>query len=344
MTTPAPGTTVVVDIAVGDIDTRLVPDVALAVSSNLDTQPPVRHNLQGFRIPTPLVVEGLPRAEPPYGARIASRATLGAYTKVTAPLDPKTLQVGSWCRWLPYAEYLSSPANGGRRWWPQQFNGSRLNTDPRMSLYSIDPKSSTGKGLYGPLSPGIDEGYRYSGYSRLMARPAMVFDGLAAARIDPEGVYASMTMAMVVVLHPSPLPYYGLFEADVAVHNEPLVYRYTHGRLDVFSNETRVVSHETHKPAHYPVILVVSLDSTTKRGRLLCLDQSRTTRTFNLADLDFVSMLGLVGALGQGTTASPWRFGSEMDLLELNLWREALTFPAMESAANLLSMAYGVAG
>jgi hypothetical protein len=338
MPNPDPGTTLVVDIALGEIDSTLDGALLLDADSSADTQPPIRTQLAGFIVPSYVAVDGQPRADAPQGCRLGSVAGARALSQVTAPPDPASLNLGSWARWLPRAVDLEPPANGGRRWFP--LGWAHTSANPRMSLYSIIP-TGTGRGPYGAASPGIDEGYVYEGFGRKMSRPAMVFDGMSAAAIDPTTLFDSCTFGLVAVFRPSPLPYFGIFEANAAA-GEPLVYRYSHGRLDVFQNETRVLSHETQKPAHSAVVLLVSMDSASDTGRMVVIDGTRTTRTFAIDGLDFVSMNGVIGALGQGTNASPWRYGSQMDILELDIWNRALDFPELQSAATLLALAYGV--
>lgn len=347
MADPAFGTTRDVDIAFGDVDTRLLPNLLLDSDSNLDPNPQVLHNIVTFDIPETVIVEGQPKYAGKRGAKILTRSGATSATQVLTPLDPQTLNLGANAiRWRPNVSDLDPPANGGRRWWPI---GSSRSSGPKQSLFTVIPVGAggilTGRGTFGADSPYVDVGYTYQGFYGPVKRPAMVYDGAGVSTIDPgSSTFPAVTFGLVAVMHPSTLPYYGLFEANQGGRGEPLVYRYSHGRVDLFQANTKVVSHETHKPAHYPVIMLVAMDAATDTGRLMVIDKTRTSRTFNVASLDFISMAGIIGALGQGTASSPWQKASEMDVLEIDIWPEALSFAQMESYANLLALAYGVVG
>lgn len=309
-----------------------------------------------------VVLEGQPEADSEHGGRIDfDGGSAGTTLYPVAPL-PETLDLKTWRRWLPYAEWLTAPAAGGRRWWPiETAPGDMVATgvgvsgvpEPRIALYTtVDPATGfmNGRGSYDPvLSPGIDESYSFHGYEQEMVRKAMVFDSTGHASIETEATMTEITIGLVVVFHPSNLPYYGVFEAsqsnpDVGTPGEPLVLRYSHGQFIVYQQDVRVLQHETHKNAHEACIILLSMSATDDAGRLLVIDHTRTTREFAIPNLDFVSFGGVFGALGQVTTASPVRFSSEMDLLELDIWDRALTFPELEEKANLLSLGYGIAG
>lgn len=306
-----------------------------------------------------VIVDGRPADDTGHGANFATIG--GSDTTVvfqSAPL-PQDLDLGAWRRWLGRGEYLSPPANGGRRWWPMGTpagvisSGATAQPEPRIALYtSIDPPTPalpTGRATYSPESPQIDNTYSYAGFETEMHRSAMAFNGNGHASIETERTFTETTIGIVAVFHPSTHAHYGIFasnevDPNVGTPGEPLVLRYTHGRIDVFQAHVKVLSHETHKNAHQAVILLLSLSSADDLGRALIIDKTRTSKEFNIDNLDFVSFGGLVGAEGQNTAASPVSFTADMDLLELAIWDTALTFPQLEEKANLLSLAYGIAG
>lgn len=307
-----------------------------------------------------VVINGVPHRDSAHGARVSTNGGSDDHTlHETAPL-PEEVDLGTWRRWLPYSEWLTAPAAGGRRWWPIETEpgnmvasgvGTSGVPEPRTALYqSVDVSvSSDGRDVYGVNAPGIDEGYSYRGYDREMFRNAMVFDGAGHLSIEVERTFTETTFGMVAVFHPSAQPHYGIFssnetEPTVGTPGEPLVIRYTHGRLEIYQAHVRVAAHETHKSAHQAVILLLSLSAGDDEGRLLVIDQTRTSRQFNIEDLDFVNFGGMIGAEGQATAGDPVVFTSEMDVLEFAIWDEALTFAQMEEKANLLSLAYGIAG
>ena len=320
------------------------------------------HQQSGLvELPDYVLIDGRPHEESVHGAAFGTVGGADSYTIFTADPRPEDLDIGAWRRWLPYPQWLTAPAAGGRRWWPIETDpgnmvasgvGTSGVEEPRISLYTTVPTavSDTGRATYDPdLSPAIDATYSYRGYRKEMLRNSMVFAGSGHASIETEQVFPEITIGIVAVFHPSQLSYYGLFEADQSHYNvgtggEPLVLRYTHGRFDVYQAEQRVVSHETHKGAHEACIILLSMSAATDSGKLLVLDKTRTTREFAVPDLDFISFGGVLGALGQVTTTSPVRYSSSMDLLELALWNEALSFAELEEKANLLSLAYGIAG
>lgn len=286
-------------------------------------------------------VDGFPALDTAGGAA-AVVTGLGAFTQVTSPPDPATLFPEAYAHWVPREVDLAVPANGGRRWWP--VGSPKTEGSPRISLYTLG--GTNGEGTYNTNAPQIQDDYVFQGFGRNVQRPAMVWDnGTGRAKIDPEGVFPSVTLAMTVVLHPSPLSYYGLFEAnwDEQPGAQPLVLRYHHGQLRLYQQDVWVLSHEVIKPTQGATVLIVALDSAGDVGRFYCLDANRTTRTFNARGLNYVSLLGSLGNLGQGTATRPYQRPAEMDLLDLVMWTEALSFAEMEAAANLLSLAYGVA-
>lgn len=338
MTTP-------INISPGDVTTslgcRLQLDVRQTLDSGLD---PIPVNTSAFTVDPYVIVDGIPVGDGA-GARIVTRAGVDDLTQVLAPIDPDTLFPDAHAHWRPRLADLDPPADGGRRWWP--IGGVHDADHARMSLYTI--AGATGAGLYGVGAPYVDVGYTYRGaQGRTMSRPAMIFDNSTArAKIDPEASFDQVTLAVTVVLHASAQQYYGIFEAQQVYDpsssspvGEPLVLRYTHGRLDLYQDENRVLSHETNKPSAYPTILLISLDTDAGLGRMMCIDQTRTTRQFNITDMDFVSLLGSVGALGQGIAGSPYRYGADMDLLDMAIWSHAMDWPELESNAGLLQLAY----
>lgn len=345
MADPAFGTTVDTEIDLDEVETRFVPGFLLDADSNLEPadQPAILTNIDGFIVPEFSVFAGVPAEDKGIGGRFGSSAGLDAQTVVTAPLDAKTLPVGSYARWMPYAEYLGASASSGRKWYPQGF--AQADTSPRLTLYTVLKVGAggilNGHGTYGIGSPGIEETYSYSSSYGRISKPAMAFESGAAELLVPSS-YTSVTFGLVAVFHPSELPYYGIFEALNSAGNKPLALRYAHGRLALYFDEHLVLKHESHAPSHSPAIILLSLNGATDTGKIMVVDKTRTTRTFDIVGLDYLSLRGVFGALGQATTASPWRFPSEMDVLEFDIWDRALDFPEMTSVANLMSLAYGV--
>jgi hypothetical protein len=309
-----------------------------------------------------VVMDGRVEDDSAHGGRIDFDGGTDSYTVYDAAPMPEDLDLGTWRRWLPRPAWLTAPAAGGRRWWPIETDpgnmvasgvGTSGVPEPRVALYtSVDPAtgSHTGRGTYvAGVSPFLDEGYSYRGFDKEMSRPAMVFDGAGHASIETERTFAATTFGMVAVFHPSRYSHYGIYasnevDPEIGTPGEPLVFRYSHGVLDVFQAHVRVASYETHKSAHQAVILLVSLDAPNDEGRLMVVDSSRTSKQFNIDNLDFVSFGGMVGAEGQVTVDQPVTFTAEMDILEFGIWDTALSFEQLEEKANLLSLAYGVAG
>lgn len=311
-----------------------------------------------------VVIDGRPQPDSVHGARLNATGGSNSYTvHETAPL-PEELDLGTWRRWLPYAEWLTAPEAGGRRWWPIETApgdmvpsgwGESGQAEPRTALYTTIPTSGpgsnpTGRGTYDPLlSPGIDEGYSYRGYDREMFRNAMVLEGEGHLSIETERTFTDTTFGIVVVFHPSDLPNYGVYASNevdpyVGTPGEPLVLRYSQGLFEVYQAHVRVLRHETHKSAHQGVIILLSLSATTNSGRALIIDNTRTSREFNIDNMDFVSFGGMIGAEGQVTAEAPVTRTAVMDILEFGIWDYAMDFPELEEKANLLSLAYGIAG
>lgn len=338
---PAPGQTIQRPIQTGDIDAALRVDARLSAYSDVELGLPVLDSeIISFDVDPYVVIDGQPTSYGDAGAVFLSKAGIDSFQRVTTPLDPQTLPMGAFARWRPNLSDLVSPANGGRRWWP--IGGARTDQSPRISLQDVG--GPTGRLPYGANAPYFDPAYDYQGNGRVLRRPACVFDGKGAMILEPASIFLSATIAFVAVFQASKLTYQGIFEAAVPQEpGEPLVMRYTHGRLDVFQSHTRVVSHETVKPDAFPVLFMLSMDSATNMGRLLVQDQNRTTRTINIAGLEYISLSGVFGAVGQGTTTRPWKNAANMDLLEIDVWDRFMDWPEIEAKANLLSLAYGLA-
>lgn len=312
-------------------------------------------NISTFSIGDYVVIDGIPRADEA-GADLATKAGATGITAVTTPLDPVTLFPDSYAHWIGGSAYQAwDVTNTLYRWWPVQFNASRLDTEPRMSFFLGQDAGSGGlqyaavPAFNGLLPPYQDDSYTYQGYGRSMARAAAIFPGGGYAKIDPEANFPSATLAITAVLHPSQLPYFGIFEAakytdptSEVVIGDPMVLRWHHGQLRLYHDDRQVLSHESHRRSAAPIVLLVSLDSATDTGRLYALDQNRTTRTFNTVGLETIALLGIFGGLGQGKTTDRYRFFAEMDVLDVAIWNYAMDWPEMESKANKLSLAYGV--
>lgn len=335
-----------VQIALGSAGARAGADLKLLVDRiGGEPGPPFWETTAAFDVEDYVVVDGRPVADNE-GASIASIAGADSATSVLVPPDPLTLFPEAYAHWVPGTEHMSNDS-GLYRWWP--VGGVRAGDQPRMSLFKQDrvlDGTTTGMLPYGDGvgAPQVLNSYTYQGFGRQMQRKAVAFNSRGFAKIDPEGTFPSATFAVTAVLHPSGLPYYGIFEADTGGAGEPLVLRYHHGQLRLYHNEKWVLSHESHRMVGAePVIILVSFDAATDTGRFYCLDANRTTRTFNTVGMDVVSLLGIFGGLGQGIPSNPYnRYTADMDVLDVCLWDHAMDWPELESKVNLLSLAYGV--
>ena len=311
-----------------------------------------------------VLMNGRPMADTEHGARInLDGGSTSEVVSRSAPM-PEDLDLGTWRRWLPYAEWMSAPGGGTRRWFPIETDPAEIVAvgsgpsgvpQPRTALYtSVDPAlggvAADGRGDYvANVSPHIDESYSYQGYSQEMFRNAMVFSGAGHLSIETEQTFTETTFGIVAVFHPSDNPHYGIFASNevdpyVGTPGEPLVLRYSHGRLEMYQAHVRVLSHEMHRSSHQAAIILVSLSASTDTGRALIIDRTRTTRAFNIDNLDFVSFGGMIGAEGQATVGDPVQMTADMDVLEMAIWDTSMDFGELEEKANLLCLAYGIAG
>lgn len=317
--------------------------------------PEFYENLATFDVEDYVVIDGAPVADS-IGANFATRTGLSTYTQVTTPLDPAKLFPESFAHWTPGLAYMAWNANNTLyRWWPVQTNATRLDTDQRMSLFKQTRESDpgglgTGMKPYGDGvgAPYTDESYTYQGFGRSMTRKAMVMESRGFMKIDPEASFTSGTLAITAVMHPSDLPYYGLFEAaqetDTSTNTligDPFVLRWHHGQLRVYHAKNLVLAHEAHRGAATPLIMVVSLDSASGVGRFYVMDANRTTRTFNIEGMKFVSLLGIFGGLGQGVEGNPYNWTASMEVLDVTIWNYAMDWPELESKVNRLALAFG---
>jgi hypothetical protein len=272
-----------------------------------------------------VVVEGVPRADPDLGASFGSKAgSDSAGTVFAGDTNTSTLSLNLGAdaiRWVPRSQDI---VENGVRWWP------------------VGATSGPNIGFGGTVKPKLDAAYNYQGQYRRLPKPSIDFSENGYAYLHVDNMPAA-TLALVTVLHPGSLDYYGLFEA-ARVTGEPLVLRYHHGQMRVYQDERQVVNYESESGVSEPTIILLSLDTVTDAGRFLCVDRSRVTRSFSIPTMDQVGFTGTLGALGAGTTANPWRYFADMDLLEVDLWPRALEFGEMQSVASKLAMVYGVPG
>lgn len=316
-------------------------------------EPLFLENRTVFTVDDYVVINGVPVADGA-GARIRSVANFDSSSVVTAPLNPLTLFPEAYAHWVPGLEHTSLD-DTFFRWWP--VGGTRTAGHVRMSLFRQERASDpggivTGAKAYGDGvgAPAFDAAYTYQGFGRSMTRKALTFNSRGYCKIDPEANFTSCTFAVTAVFHPSRLSHYGIFEAAQAYDatsstaiGTPLVLRYHHGQLRLYSDGQLVLRHESHKASAGPMAVLFSLDTVTKVGRLYCLDENRTTRTFNTEGLDVIALLGIFGGLGQGTTAAPYNIHTaDMDVLDVCIWNYSMDWPELEAKANLLSLAYGV--
>lgn len=345
-----------VQISLGTAECHAGAEVAVGMEGIASAEPPLWENTSVFTTGDYVVVDGQPRADATYGTKQVSLAGYDALTQVTTQPDKRTLFPDAYAHWVVDADDLGVETPPFRRWWP--VGSAKTSESARMSMFSTLEGSSNGADQYiAGVSPDFDLDYRYQGFSQGLAKPASVFqrsihtDGQkrwGRMKIDPEGTFESVTLAITAVLHPGFEAYYGIFEAaqilDVSSNTligDPLVLRYHHGQVRLYHAEQLVLTHETQKPAAGPTIMLLALDSVTDEGKFMCLDQTRTTRTFNTAGMEYVSLLGSIGALGQGVDDNPYRLNAEMDLLDVCMWTEALDWYELEAAANLLNLTYG---
>lgn len=320
------------DLKIGDIESTLRADILLAT-----TLPPVdlEADLEvyaGGIVPEPyIVVQGYPQRDKGLGASIGTRSGATISSTATSP-TAATAQLSSTHRWLVRPDRF---VEGGTRWFPE---GSGFG-GPAIFFPTVSPHKD----------PRPDYAYDYESTKGTRRQPALTFNGSGYGHlyVAPEGQprRGSATFAIVAVMNASKLPYYGIFEADQRDTNskgEPLVLRYTHGRLDVFQNEQRVVVHQTKAAVNEALLLMVSFDAATDSGLLVVRDASSASRTFTAQGLDFISFYGVIGALGQGSAESPYRFRSFMDVLELDYWDRALSPEEAGAQADLLALAYGI--
>lgn len=336
-----------VSITLGTAGARAGAATQVAAGAPLTTNPPFSENLSSFEVGDYVVVDGWPARDSGVGARIDSELGYDSHTVVTSPLARATLYPDAYAHWIAGTAYAS--LDGALyRWWP--VGSARTNESARMSFFRGQEGGSGGLQYGdGKGAPYHDNDYTYQGYGRAMSQPAVVFPGTGYAKIDPEANFASATLEVTAILHPSNSAYYGIFEAAQYVDDtsnvsigDPMVLRWHHGQLRLYHEERQVLAHESHRASAAPVTMLVSLDAATDIGRFYALDENRTTRTFNTEGLDTVALLGIFGGLGQGRVENKYRLFAEMDVLDVAIWDYAMDWPEMQSKANLAALAYGV--
>lgn len=320
------------DLQIGSVDANLPVDLQLDTSLPPSSLVADLEVYDGGLVPDAyIVVSGYPVPDSGYGASIKTVSGAKVSAAASSP-TVATAQLTSDHRWLVKAD---SFVEGGSRWFPLggTFGG------PAIYFPTVAPHND----------PRPDYAYDYESTKGTRRQPALTFNGSGYGHLEvaPDGIVQqeSATFCLVAVMSASNLPYYGIFEAsqtDTQGKGEPLVLRYTQGRLDVFQAERKVVTHQTSAAVNEAVVMMVSMDAETDTGRLVIRDNSRASRSFNVTGLDFVSFVGVFGALGQGVPGNEYRFRSNMDVLEVDYWARALSDEEMTSQADLLALAYGI--
>lgn len=349
---PLPGQTLVVDVELGTAETPV--SAALMLDSHLQSAvepPPLLQGVEGFVMPRPVIVSGLPFALPPAGGDVDVTGGVKSHTKVTSAVTPASIadELDAWARFRPSEERLGPIAQvlshdpETRFWyadgWPKG------GVSPRMRLFGISTANPSGRGsVRQPGAPYVAAQYAYQGRRVSMSRPAMVFTGKGMAHLEPQRpAFSDVTLAMVFVTHPTPYPWAGIYEASWEGFGEPLLLAYDHGHFDIeIAPRRQILRHRSIKSADSAMVVLLSFDTKAKEGRVVVLDDNRTSRTFSVDGLEFVSLTGMLAALGQGTLEKPWKWGAEMDLLELDIWNKGMDYAELEAKANLLALAYGV--
>lgn len=189
--------------------------------------------------------------------------------------------------------------------------------------------------------------YTYRGARGLLRRHALCFEtvhGVACLSQGDEQSYEQLTIAITAVLKPSAHPWYAVFETTGASATDFIQIRYAHGRIEVIYQNQLAASHECVKGTTEPTIIMLSLDSDDDVGRLFVHDRVRTSKLFKASGLVGIPLEGSIGAARKRSIWPDEGYTNfaDMDLLEVDVWPEAMTFSEMEPKAALLAASYGV--
>lgn len=189
--------------------------------------------------------------------------------------------------------------------------------------------------------------YVYDGARGVLKRYALCYvtkHGVMCLRQSGTTTYSQVTFGFTAVLHPGSSKHYTVFETTGADKTHFLQVRYAHGRLSVIYNNREVAAHECFKGSAEPVVILLALDTVADEGRLFVHDRSRSSRTFQAQGIVGLPLSGSIGAARNRAIfpVEGYQDFARMDLLEVDIWPTALSFPQMEQKAALLAAAYGV--
>ena len=317
MTTP---TTVIVVLAPGATTGKVRSHLRIGLVSPVAVAETALNVYASGIKPEPyVVIGGRPIAAGDFGATLRTRGGAVLTPQVPQPIEDD-VNVSSDLRWqLPFTGTVWSPTR-----------------EPYATLGTASITTSYAATTHDPI---VDYVYDHQHRRGIRRRAALSFGGNGYSLFNPgAGRLPSATLAFVAVMGNNNRAYSGVFASDnraAQYSGEPLQIRYYHGRWDVYQDARRVVSYNAKVNVNQAQLFMISCDAATDTGRLVIFDSSMHSVKFNIKNLDFISLYGVLGAVYDAAGAAVYR--ARMDVLEVDYWSRALTGTEMREQAETLA-------